>query len=860
MLCENCGKREATMHMMCVVQNKKIDKWLCSECARKFTPENIIHNSDADSMRSFIEDILKPFSGDLPEALAAPRTERNQSDRYTVEAGGVLEAARCNAKLRGHNLIGTEHILWALLQMDNCYASTILKRLNLNREIVLAELESWMGERGACVKPEGYTSLAKSALDQAEEAARKDLVHLVSSSHLLLGILAAGESKAARLLQQFDITREKVEELTHQDFIETRVLPENNKFQAQADKEEREAVKKKALASLEGLGRNLSALAAEGKLDPVVGRREEMEHLTQILCRRRKNNPVLIGDAGVGKTAIAEGLAQLIAAGRVPGPLKDKTVFSLELGNVMCGAKYRGELEERVHNLVETVRSCPEIILFIDELQMMMNGGDGMMSIANILKPALARGDLHVIGATTLDDYKKSVEKDAALERRFQPIVVQAPDLKDTLDILRALRPHLHQFHKVFITDETLQEAVRLADQYIADRNQPDKSIDLLDEACSMIKLHPEQTELTPDGEPVVGPEAVAKVASQWTHIPLNRLTAVESRHLLQLETTLHQRVVGQEAAVTALAKAIRRSRAGLKDKHRPIGSFLFLGPTGVGKTELAKTLAENLFGDERALVRFDMSEFMEKHTVSRLIGAPPGYIGYEEGGRLTSIIAHRPYAVILLDEIEKAHPDVFNILLQIMEDGRLTDGQGRTVDFKNTVLIMTSNAGVEKLSGSQALGFAASQAQSDSAAKEAVLDDLKNYFRPEFLNRVDEVLVFDKLNREQLARIVDHMVAELQERLSDLQLKLRMTSAARERLLQEGMDERFGARPLRRALRKYIEDKLADLYLGGIFKRGDTVLIDLVKDDFAFTTIEAEPKPASLVEVGKTLRSTDHG
>jgi len=574
MLCENCGKREATMHMMCVVQNKKIDKWLCSECARKFTPENIIHNSDADSMRSFIEDILKPFSGDLPEALSAPRTERNQSDRYTVEAGGVLEAARCNAKLRGHNLIGTEHILWALLQMDNCYASTVLKRLNLNREIVLAELESWMGERGACVKPDGYTALAKSALGKAEEAARKDLVHLVSSSHLLLGILAAGESKAARLLQQFDITLEKVEELTHQDFIETRVLPENNKFQAQADKEEREAVKKKALASLEGLGRNLSALAAEGKLDPVVGRREEMEHLTQILCRRRKNNPVLIGDAGVGKTAIAEGLAQLIAAGRVPGPLKDKTVFSLELGNVMCGAKYRGELEERIHNLVETVRSCPEIILFIDELQMMMNGGDGMMSIANILKPALARGNLHVIGATTLDDYKKSVEKDAALERRFQPIVVQAPDLKDTLDILRALRPHLHQFHKVFITDDTLQEAVRLADQYIADRNQPDKSIDLLDEACSMIKLHPEQTELTPDGEPVVGPEAVAKVASQWTHIPLNRLTAIESRHLLQLETTLHQRVVGQESAVAALAKAIRRSRAGLKDKHRPICSW----------------------------------------------------------------------------------------------------------------------------------------------------------------------------------------------------------------------------------------------------------------------------------------------
>ena len=859
MLCENCGKREATMHVMCVVQNKKIDKWLCSECARKFTPESILNNPDSDSMRSFIEDILKPFNGSLAGELTVKTAGKGQGDQYTVEAGGVLEAARCNAKLRGHNLIGTEHILWALLQMDNCYAADLLKRLNLNREVVLAELESWMGERGACVKPEGYTGLAQTALERAAAAAKRDLLYLTGSAQLLLGILEAGESKAARLLQQFEVSNEKVENLMHEDFIESHVLPENNKFQAQADKEAKEELRRKALASLEGFGRNLSELAEQGKLDPVVGRQEELEHLDQILCRRRKNNPVLIGDAGVGKTAIVEGLAKLIADGRVPEPLQDKTIFSLELGNVMCGAKYRGELEERIHNIVETVKNCPNIILFIDELQMMMNGGDGMMSIANILKPALARGDLHVIGATTIDDYKKSVEKDAALERRFQPIVVSAPDLKDTLAILRALRPHLQQFHRVFISDETLQEAVRLSDQYIADRNQPDKSIDLLDEACSMVKLHAGQMERTVKGEPVVAPESVAKVASQWTHIPLSRLTAAESRNLLQLEATLHKRVVGQDTAVKALAMAIRRSRAGLKDKHRPVGSFLFLGPTGVGKTELAKTLAENLFGDERALVRFDMSEFMEKHTVSRLIGAPPGYIGYEEGGRLTSIIAHRPYAVILLDEIEKAHPDVFNILLQIMEDGRLTDGQGRTVDFKNTILIMTSNAGVEKLSSGQALGFAASEADKEAAGKQAVLDDLKHYFRPEFLNRVDEILVFDKLDRRQLARIVDNMVAELQERLSDLQLKLRITASAREKILQEGLDVRFGARPLRRALRKNIEDKLADLTLGGIIKRGDTVLIDLVKDDFSFTTVEADPKPVNLIGVGENLRSTDN-
>ena len=574
----------------------------------------------------------------------------------------------------------------------------------------------------------------------------------------------------------------------------------------------------------------------------MLGREKELEHVMRILCRRTKNNPVLIGESGVGKTAIAEGLAQRIANGEVPEFLSDKIIFSLELGYVVAGAKYRGELEERLRNIIEAVKHCPRIILFMDELQMLMNGGDGTMNIANIIKPALARGELHVIGATTLEDYRKSVEKDAALERRFQPVRVDAPDTEAALKILKRLSGRYERYHHVQVTEEALEAAVKLSDRYLTDRNLPDKAIDILDEACASVRLHSSKDYSGQMGDPVVDADTVRHIISQWTNIPLTRLNAAESSSLLQLENVLHERIVGQNAAVKGVAQAVRRARAGLKDPRRPVGSFLFLGPTGVGKTELAKALAENLFGDERALLRFDMSEYMEKHTASRLIGAPPGYVGYEEGGRLTSAVKRRPYSIILLDEIEKAHPDIFNLLLQIMEDGRLTDGQGVTVDFRNCVILMTSNACAEMMSDRRSLGFAADADTAVANQKQNILQGIKDIFRPEFLNRLDEIIVFDPLGKKELAQIVDKMLEELQKRLQDTGMSLRMTAAARDKLLQTGMDVRYGARPLRRALQKEIEDKLADLYLEGTFSAGDHILIDVLSGDFSFSRLkEAE-------------------
>ena len=559
----------------------------------------------------------------------------------------------------------------------------------------------------------------------------------------------------------------------------------------------------------------------------------------RILCRRTKNNPVLIGESGVGKTAVAEGLAQRIVNGEAPEFLSDKIIFSLELGYVVAGAKYRGELEERLRNIIEAVKHCPRIILFMDELQMLMNGGDGTMNIANIIKPALARGELHVIGATTLEDYRKSVEKDAALERRFQPVRVDAPDAAAALKILKRLCGRYEKYHRVQVTEEALEAAVKLSDRYITDRNLPDKAIDILDEACASIRLHSSKDYSGQMGDPVVDADTVRQIISQWTNIPLTRLNAAESGSLLQLEESLHERIVGQGKAVKAVAQAVRRARAGLKDPRRPMGSFLFLGPKGVGNTELAKALAENLFGDERALLRFDMSEYMEKHTASRLIGAPPGYVGYEEGGRLTSAVKRRPYSIVLLDEIEKAHPDIFNLLLQIMEDGRLTDGQGVTVDFRNCVILMTSNACAEMMSDRHSLGFAADADTAVENQKQNILQGIRDIFRPEFLNRLDEIVVFDPLGKKELAQIVDKMLEDLQKRLRDTGMRLRMTAAARDKLLQSGMDVRYGARPLRRALQKEIEDKLADLYLERTFAAGDEILIDVIAGDFSFSRMK---------------------
>ena len=840
MLCERCGKREATVNVVCVVNDTRVSKWLCESCAKEFAAEGVLAGQKGESARNILEEIFKPL-----RRLAEKNyyEESSQKDHfYTDLAERILATARRTAVQRQQEEIGTEHILWAMLQEPESQAAHLLLRCGVDKYTLLGELETWMGKTVEGANPVTYTKEAASVMHYAKSFSDADGLYLIGSGHILLGLLAEEGCVASRVLGRFNITMNRVQVMMHEEFIQTHSLPEKNKFKSQAKKEKEEAEMQKALKLLKGFGRNLNELAGQDKLDPVLGREKELEHVMRILCRRTKNNPVLIGESGVGKTAVAEGLAQRIVNGEVPEFLSDKIIFSLELGYVVAGAKYRGELEERLRNIIEAVKQCPRIILFMDELQMLMNGGDGTMNIANVIKPALARGELHVIGATTLEDYRKSVEKDAALERRFQPVRVDAPDTDTALKILKRLCGRYEKYHHVQVTEEALEAAVKLSDRYLTDRNLPDKAIDILDEACASIKLHSCKDYSGEMGNPVVDADTVRHIISQWTNIPLTRLNAAESSSLLQLEEALHKRIVGQNTAVKAVAQAVRRARAGLKDPHRPTGSFLFLGPTGVGKTELAKALAENLFGDERALLRFDMSEYMEKHTASRLIGAPPGYVGYEEGGRLTSAVKRRPYSIVLLDEIEKAHPDIFNLLLQIMEDGRLTDGQGVTVDFRNCVILMTSNACAEMMSDKRSLGFAADADTAVTNQKQNILQGIKEIFRPEFLNRLDEIVVFDPLGKKELAQIVDRMLEELQKRLQDTGMRLRVTAAARDKLLQTGMDVRYGARPLRRALQKEIEDKLADLYLEKTFTAGDEILIDVIGGNFVFSRMkEAE-------------------
>ena len=837
MLCERCGKREATVNVVCVINDTRVSKWLCESCAKEFAAEGVMAGQKGENARNILEEFFKPLRRLAEKNYHA---EQNQKDHfYTDLAEKILVGARRTAVQRQQEEIGTEHILWAMLQEPESQAAHLLLRCGVDKYTLLGELETWMGKTVEGANPASYTKEAAAALQYAKSFSDADGLHLISSGHILLGLLAEEGCVASRVLARFTIDMNRVQVMMHEEFIQTHALPEKNKFKSQAKKEKAEAELQKALKLLNGFGRNLNELAAQDKLDPMLGREKELEHVMRILCRRTKNNPVLIGESGVGKTAIAEGLAQRIANREVPEFLSDKIIFSLELGYVVAGAKYRGELEERLRNIIEAVKHCPRIILFMDELQMLMNGGDGTMNIANIIKPALARGELHVIGATTLEDYRKSVEKDAALERRFQPVRVDAPDTEAALKILKRLSGRYERYHHVQVTEEALEAAVKLSDRYLTDRNLPDKAIDILDEACASVRLHSSKDYSGQMGDPVVDADTVRHIISQWTNIPLTRLNAAESSSLLQLENALHERIVGQNAAVKGVAQAVRRARAGLKDPRRPVGSFLFLGPTGVGKTELAKALAENLFGDERALLRFDMSEYMEKHTASRLIGAPPGYVGYEEGGRLTSAVKRRPYSIILLDEIEKAHPDIFNLLLQIMEDGRLTDGQGVTVDFRNCVILMTSNACAEMMSDRRSLGFAADADTAVANQKQNILQGIKDIFRPEFLNRLDEIIVFDPLGKKELAQIVDKMLEELQKRLQDTGMSLRMTAAARDKLLQTGMDVRYGARPLRRALQKEIEDKLADLYLEGTFSAGDHILIDVLSGDFSFSRLK---------------------
>ncbi len=801
-------------------------------------------------------------------------------NRFTDRARKVLILAQQEAAKYGHGYIGTEHLLLGLLREGEGVAAKALNSLGLDVDSVRAQVENILGTGQEQTSDIGYTPRAKKVIELAMEEALRLGHNYVGTEHILLGLIREGEGIAAQVLTglgvDINLMRQRVIEMLG-GFSMAGQAP-----QTKAQKTQPPSGNNTPL--LDEFGRDLNKMSQEGKVDPVIGRASEIERVIQILLRRTKNNPVLIGEPGVGKTAIAEGLAKRIVEGQVPEILRNKRVVSLNMASMVAGTKYRGEFEERLKKVMDEIREAGNVVLFIDELHTLIGAGaaEGAIDAANILKPALARGELQVIGATTLNEYKKHIEKDAALERRFQPITVGEPTVEDAIDILKGIRDKYEAFHRAQITDEAIDAAVKLSHRYISDRFLPDKAIDLMDEAASRVRLQafsipPDVKEIEKrleqartekegaiaaqeferaaslrdleqqirgelDGKQkawkqrgseriVVTAEDIAHVVSTWTRIPVKKLAEEESERLLKMEEILHNRVVGQHQAVQAVARAVRRARAGLKDPKRPIGSFLFLGPTGVGKTELSRALAEALFGDETAMIRLDMSEYMEKHTVSRLVGAPPGYVGYEEGGQLTDAIRRKPYSVILLDEIEKAHYDVFNILLQVLEDGRLTDSQGRTVDFKNTVIIMTSNVGSQHLKkDAAAMGFLSderSKANEGEVAKNRVLDEVKKVFRPEFLNRIDEIIVFSSLTDDDLKQIVEIMLQDVTKRLTHANLTLELSEAAKQELLKEGRDHAFGARPLRRAIQKMIEDEVSEMIIRQSVTGGDTVVVD---------------------------------
>lgn len=804
-------------------------------------------------------------------------------DRFTERAQKVMVHSQEEAIALNHNYIGTEHILLGLIREEEGIAAQVLNNRGIALDAVRQQVETAIGKGQQKIEQiMGYTPRTKTVLELSVEEARSLGHSYVGTEHLLLALIREGEGVAAQILAamglNFDIVRQEIMELL--------------KDEGSKSKPGGAASKDANTPALNQYGIDLTEMAREGKLDPIIGREKEIERVIQILSRRTKNNPALIGDPGVGKTAIAEGLAQKIIQGNIPEIIKGKRVVTLDISSMVAGSKYRGEFEERLKNVMNEIKKSKNIILFIDEMHTIIGAGgaEGAIDASNILKPALARGEIQAIGATTLDEYKKHVEKDAALERRFQPVIVGEPSKDETLQILQGLRDKYEAHHKVKITDEAIKAAVDLSDRYIADRFLPDKAVDLVDEAASRVRIRifttppdiksleeklsamekekseaislqeyeraaqlrdnmqdikqqlerskKNWTDKTNSKDSIVTEEDIASIVSDWTGIPVTKLADEESKRLLNLESVLHERVIGQEEAVLAVSKAIRRARVGLKDPKRPAGSFIFLGPTGVGKTELSKALAEALFGDENAVIRVDMSEYMEKHTVSKLIGSPPGYIGYEEGGQLTEKVRRKPYSVILLDEIEKAHPDVFNILLQILDDGRLTDGKGRTVDFKNTVVIMTSNVGVSTIRKQAVLGFSISTNEREDAyekMKGNVLEDLKKTFRPEFLNRVDEVIVFHQLEQEHLKQIVELMLKSLLGRIKEMNINIEVTDKAKEVLVEKGYDQAYGARPLRRAIQKMVEDQLSEEMLKGDIKPGSDVLVDAEEDKLIF-------------------------
>ncbi|MDI3339064.1 MAG: ATP-dependent Clp protease ATP-binding subunit [Sphaerobacter sp.] len=798
-------------------------------------------------------------------------------EKFTERARKVLTLAQEEAHRFNHNYIGTEHLLLGLVREGDGVAARVLSNMGVQLPKVRSAVEFIIGRGDSMIVGEiGLTPRAKKVIELAVDEARRLNHHYIGTEHLLLGLVREGEGIAAGVLESLGVNLEKVRQQVLQ------VVSQSSGYQQKA-----QATK---TPYMDALGFDLTEAARQQKLDPVIGRQAEIERVMQILSRRTKNNPALIGEPGVGKTAIVEGLAQRIVAGDVPEPLQNKRLVALDIGALVAGTKYRGEFEERLKKIVNEVKETGSI-LFIDELHTLVGAGaaEGAVDAANILKPALSRGEVQTIGATTLDEYRKYIERDAALERRFQPVQVEEPTVEETIEILRGIRERYEEHHKLKITDEALRAAAVLASRYVTDRFLPDKAIDLVDEAASRVRMYRsasppslkeakrgleslrreldaavsgQEFELAADlrdrerklqdriadlelhwkeeqetEEPQVTEEDIAQVVSMWTGIPLMRLATEETERLLHMEEALHERIVGQDEAISTLAKAVRRARAGLKDPRRPIGSFIFLGPTGVGKTLLARALAEFMFGSEDALIKIDMSEFMERHNVSRLVGAPPGYVGYEEGGQLTEAVRRKSYSVILLDEIEKAHPEAFNMLLQILEDGNLTDAKGRRVDFRNTIIIMTSNVGAEMIQREGTLGFAVAASaekrfqQEYQAMKDKVLGQLKQTFRPEFLNRIDGVIVFHPLTQEQIHRIVELELKRIRTQLQEKSITLEVTEAAMRLLGERGYDRQFGARPLRRIIQNLIEDPLAEGLLNNRFPEGSTVVVD-VRDD----------------------------
>ena len=823
-------------------------------------------------------------------------------EKFTRQAKAALKLAESTARSWKHSYIGTEHILVGLLDEQEGTAGKILEEFGVDREKLESLITKLIAPSGVPVaeKSAGYSPRAQKVREQAVKEAEKQKEDLAGTEHLLLAMLKETDCVGTRLLYTMGVNIQKLySAVLAAAGIDTNVIPE----ELQMPKNQK-GKQGSTTPTLDQYSRDLTAMAADGNLDPVVGRDKEIARLIQILSRRTKNNPCLVGEPGVGKTAIVEGLAQRIISSMVPESVKNKRVVVLDLSGMVAGSKYRGEFEERIRNVINEVRSNQGILLFIDELHTIIGAGgaEGALDASNILKPSLSRGEIQLIGATTLEEYRKYIEKDAALERRFQPVTVEEPSEEETIEILKGLRPYYEKHHGVVIEDSALEAAVKMSERYINDRFLPDKAIDIIDEAASKVRLggyrmapevdamELELHEIQKDKEKAVKQAdlslakelqarqreieteiskykekeerrnkrkkisvteaSVADIISDWTKIPVQRLTEGETKRLARLEKELHKRVIGQEEAVKAVAQAVKRGRVGLKDPNRPIGSFLFLGPTGVGKTELSKALAEAVFGSEQAMIRVDMSEYMEKHSVSKLIGSPPGYVGYDEGGQLSEKVRRNPYSVLLFDEIEKAHPDVFNILLQVLDDGHITDAHGRKVDFKQTIIIMTSNAGAQAIIEPKKLGFLSNndEKQDYERMKSGVMEEVRRLFKPEFLNRIDEIMVFHPLNKTHIKKIVNIMLKTLEKRCKEqLDIQLKITESVRDFLAEAGFDSKYGARPLRRAIQTKLEDPMANALLEGTIKRGDTVRIQLHQKEIRFTPLsEDEKKPKS--------------